>query len=71
MVSKKTIKDFKNLDKYPELKEALISGIRTLPKGSKNTKVIISEGKIIERIYITPRGVIISLFPSQIDSQAA
>ena len=72
MVSKrKKLKDFKNLDQFPNLKEALLPANRTLPSGSINTKVIINEGEIIERIYETPKGEIISLFPNQSSTEAA
>ena len=42
MVAKKKIKDFKDLDQFPDLKEALVPAIKTLPSGSMNTKVIIT-----------------------------
>ena len=68
---KKKIKDFNNLDKYPDLKKALIPSIKTLPFGSINTKVFINEGEIVERVYKTPNGEIISLFPKPIAEEAA
>ena len=71
MVAKKKIKDFKNLDKFPDLKKALVPSYKTLPLGSMNTKVIINEGEIVERIYQTPNGEIISLFPNPITEEAA
>ena len=71
MVAKKKIKDFKNLDKFPDLKKALVPSFKTLPLGSMNTKVIINEGEIVERIYQTPNGEIISLFPNPITEEAA
>ena len=71
MVAKKKIKDFNNLDKYPDLKKALIPSIKTLPFGSMNTKVIINEGEIVERVYKTPNGEIICLFPKPIAEEAA
>ncbi len=61
MVSKKKLKDFNNLEDYPDLKQALVPKEKTLPIGSMNTKVIINNGKIVERVYITPNGEIISL----------
>ena len=61
MVAKKKIKDFKDLDQFPDLKEALVPAIKTLPSGSMNTKVIVTEGEIVERVYKTPKGEIISL----------
>jgi len=71
MVAKKKIKDFKDLDQFPDLKEALLPAIKTLPSGSMNTKVIIAEGKIVERVYKTPKGEIISLFANDLSKQAA
>ena len=71
MVSKKKIKDFYNLDQYPDLKEVVVPSIMTLPTGSVNTKVIINEGKVIERIYQTPKGEIISLFTKADADEAA
>ena len=71
MVAKKKIRDFNNVDKYPDLKKALVPGIKTLPLGSKNTKVIINEGEVVERVYKTPNGEIISLFPNPIVEEAA
>ena len=44
MVAKKKVKDFNDLDQFPDLKEALVPAIKTLPSGSMNTKVIINEG---------------------------
>ena len=71
MVAKKRIKDFENLDQFPDLKEALVPAIKTLPYGSINTKIIINEGAIVERVYKTPRGEIISLFANEFSKQAA
>ena len=71
MVAKKKLKDFKNLDQFPNLKEAVVPAIKTLPSGSINTKVIINEGEIVERVYETPKGEIISLFPNQSLKEAA
>tara|TARA_Y100001968_G_scaffold80666_1_gene71758 strand:+ start:369 stop:584 length:216 start_codon:yes stop_codon:yes gene_type:complete len=71
MVNKKIVKDFNNLDKYPDLKKALIPIIKTLPFGSMNTKVIINEGEVVERVYKTPNGEIVSLFPNAIAEEAA
>jgi len=67
----KKIKDFENLDQFPNLKEALIPAIKTLPSGSMNTKVTINKSKIIERVYKTPKGEIISLFATDITKNAA
>jgi hypothetical protein len=71
MAAKKKVKDFKNLDQFPNLKEAVVPAIKTLPSGSMNTKVIINDGKIVERVYETPKGEIISLFPNQSSKEAA
>ena len=71
MVVKKKIKDFDNLDEFPDLKKALVPIAKTLPFGSMNTKVIINEGEVIERVYKTPNGEIISIFPNLISKIAA
>tara|TARA_B100000700_G_scaffold241798_1_gene269220 strand:- start:187 stop:402 length:216 start_codon:yes stop_codon:yes gene_type:complete len=71
MVSKKKIKDFKDLDQYPDLKEAIVPTVETLPPGSINTKVIIDEGEIVERVYETPKGESISLFKNKFTQKAA
>ena len=71
MVIKKKIKDFNNLDKYPDLKKALVPSRKTLPLGSMNTKVIINEGEVVERVYKTPNGEVISLFANSISEEAA
>ena len=71
MVAKKKIKDFKELEKIPDLKEALVPAIKTLPSGSRNTKVIINEGEIVERVYTTPKGELISLFANELSTEAA
>ena len=71
MVTKKKIKDFNDLDQFPDLKEALVPAIKTLPSGSMNTKVIIIEGAIVERVYKTPKGELISLFANDFSEQAA
>ncbi len=71
MVAKKRIKNFKDLDQFPDLKEAIVPAIRTLPSGSMNTKIIINKGKIVERVYKTPKGEIISLFPNDLSKEAA
>ena len=71
MVAKKKVKDFKNLDQYPDLKKALVPSIKTLPFGSMNTKVIINEGEIVERVYKTPNGELITLFPNSSTEDAA
>ena len=71
MVAMKKIKDFRDLEQFPDLKEALVPSIKTLPSGSMNTKVVISEGEIVERVYKTPKGEIISLFPNDFSEAAA
>ncbi|MBW3049540.1 hypothetical protein DNJ72_05395 [Prochlorococcus marinus XMU1403] len=71
MVTMKKIKDFRDLEQFPDLKEALVPAIKTLPSGSMNTKVVISEGEIVERVYKTPKGEIISLFPNDFSEAAA
>tara|TARA_Y100001968_G_scaffold199080_1_gene182615 strand:- start:451 stop:666 length:216 start_codon:yes stop_codon:yes gene_type:complete len=71
MVPKKKIKDFKDLEQFPDLKEALVPAFKTLPSGSINTKVIINEGAIVERVYRTPKGELISLFDNEFSREAA
>ena len=71
MVAMKKIKDFSDLEQFPNLKEALVPAIQTLPSGSMNTKVIINEGEIVERVYKTPKGEIISLFTNDFSREAA
>ena len=50
-------------DQYPELKILLKKRSVNLPSGSLNTKVIINKGEIIERVFKTPMGQVVSLFP--------
>ena len=71
MVSRKKIKDFKDMDQYPDLKEAIVPAVETLPPGSINTKVIIDDGEIVERVYETPKGESISLFKNKFTQKAA
>ncbi len=71
MGAKKKMKDFNNLDKFPDLKEALVPAIKTLPSGSMNTKVIIDKGEVVERVYETPKGDIITLFSNELLEKAA
>ena len=71
MSAKKKIRDFNNLDEFPDLKKAVVPSVKTLPFGSMNTKVIINEGEVIERVYQTPNGEIISLFPNTTTQKAA
>ena len=65
------IKDFSDLQQFPDLKEALVPVIKTLPSGSINTKVVISGGEIIERVYKTPKGESIYLFANDFSEAAA
>ena len=76
MVLTKKFKSFDDaiLDLHPELKEVLkpndhypeleILKKRSvhLPSGSLNTKVIINHGEIVERVFKTPMGQVVSLF---------
>ena len=71
MTPKKIIKEFKDLNQFPDLKEALVPAIKTLPSGSINTKVIINEGEIVERVYKTPKGDVIRLFENEFSKEAA
>ena len=58
-------------DQYPELQEVLNTRSNNLPVGSINTKIIISEGEVVKRVYETPKGEVISLFQNQLINQAA
>ena len=49
-------------DQYPELEHLLKNRYANLPAGSLNTKVIINDGEIVERVYKTPMGQVVSLF---------
>ena len=49
-------------DHYPELQRILKNRFANLPLGSFNTKVIIDDGKIVERVFETPQGKVISLY---------
>jgi len=71
MAAKKNMKDFKDLDQYPDLKEALVPATKTLPSGSINTKVIINGGEIVQRVYKTPKGDLISLFINEYSQEIA
>ena len=77
MLAIKRFKTFDDelLDRYPELKQALKPNDQypeliyilknrsaNVPIGSRNTKVIINDGEIVERVYKTPKGDVISLF---------
>ena len=49
-------------DQYPELENLLKKISVNLPSGSLNTKVIINDGEIVERVFKTPMGQVVSLF---------
>ena len=49
-------------DKYPELDHILKNRSSRLPAGSLNTKVIIKDGEIVERVFNIPTGQLVSLF---------
>tara|TARA_B100000945_G_scaffold198750_1_gene159782 strand:+ start:441 stop:710 length:270 start_codon:yes stop_codon:yes gene_type:complete len=49
-------------DHYPELEHILKNRSSNLPAGSFNTKVIINDGEIVERVFKTPMGQVVSLF---------
>ncbi len=55
-------------DHYPELDRIMKNRFANLPAGSLNTKVIINGGKIVERIFMTPMGQVVSLFSKPSDS---
>ena len=60
------LKEFlKPNDNYPELEHILKNKSANLPAGSLNTKVIVKKGKIVERVFKTPKGHIISLFSGE------
>ena len=67
MFAEKKIREFNNLDKFPHLKESIVPSFKTLPVGSINTKLIIDKGEIVERVYKTPEGTIISFYPNPIN----
>ena len=49
-------------DHYPELEHILKNRSANLPAGSFNTKVIINDGEVVERVFKTPMGQVVSLF---------
>ena len=49
-------------DEYPELKDILKDKSANLPAGSLNTKLIMINGEIIERVFKTPMGQVVSIF---------
>ena len=71
MVSKKKSINFNDLENYPDLKESFKPAIKRIPSGSMTTKIIINEGVVVERIYETPKGEIISLIQNEISKDAA
>ena len=54
-------------DQYPELEHILKNRSANLPAGSFNTKVIINDGEIVERVFKTPMGQVVSLFSKPSD----
>tara|TARA_Y100001968_G_C19201516_1_gene640222 strand:+ start:457 stop:726 length:270 start_codon:yes stop_codon:yes gene_type:complete len=52
-------------DKYPELEHILKSRSAHLPSGSITVKLIINDGRIVERVFKTPMGEVVSLFSKQ------
>tara|TARA_Y100001968_G_scaffold120530_1_gene109740 strand:- start:1938 stop:2150 length:213 start_codon:yes stop_codon:yes gene_type:complete len=70
MLANKKFKDFNNLDKYPDLKQAVVPTAKSLPIGSLNTKVIIIKGVVVKRIFKTPQGELISLFHNMAEEAA-
>ena len=49
-------------DQYPELEHILKRTFANLPAGSLNTKLIMIDGEIIERVFKTPMGQVVSIF---------
>ena len=49
-------------DQYPELEHILKNRSANLPAGSLNTKVIINDVEIVQRVFKTPMGQVVSLF---------
>ena len=76
MVSKKKFKSFDDtiFDLHPDLKEFLkpndnypeLDHIKkkstNLPDGSLTTKVIVTKGEVVERVFKTPTGDMVSFF---------
>jgi hypothetical protein len=58
MVLTKKFKAFDDAILDLHLKNSSVS----LPVGSFNTKVIINDGKVVERVFKTPMGQVVSLF---------
>ena len=55
-------------DQYPELMNILKNKSANLPAGSLNTKLIMMDGEIVELVFKTPMGQVVSLFskPSKV-----
>ena len=49
-------------DQYPELESIQKNRTANLPAGSLNTKLIMIDGEIIERVFKTPMGQVVSIF---------
>ena len=57
------LKEFlKPNDNYPELERILKNRPLHLPPGSVNTKVIIKDGEVVQRVFNTPMGRVVSMF---------
>ena len=54
-------------DQYPELKHILKNRPAMLLNGSFNSKVIIKDGEVVERVYKTPKGKFVSLFSKSLN----
>tara|TARA_B100000214_G_C23626334_1_gene471923 strand:+ start:312 stop:587 length:276 start_codon:yes stop_codon:yes gene_type:complete len=52
-------------DQYPELVRLIKKRFSELPMGSSNIKIIINNGEIVERVFKTPMGHVVSLFPNR------
>ena len=50
-------------DQYQELEQIKKNIRMNIPTGSFNSKVIVVGGEIVERVFKTPTGQIVSLFP--------
>tara|TARA_B100000214_G_C23774864_1_gene538505 strand:+ start:70 stop:339 length:270 start_codon:yes stop_codon:yes gene_type:complete len=56
------LKEFlKPNDQYPEIEQVRKKRSSNLPAGSFNTKVIINDGEIVERVFKTPMGQVFSI----------
>ena len=49
-------------DHHPEIDRIVKNRFANLRAGSLNRKIIINDEKIVERVFITPRGQVLSLF---------